>query len=247
MLQSVSRQTLQRLPDYLNCLHSLLQSGMVTVSAKTVAEVLGLGEIQVRKDLASVSTGGRPKIGYILTDLIKDLEIYLGYNDSHDAVLVGAGKLGRALLSYNGFKEYGLNIVAAFDTSVIGIAAIGTAVIGTAVIGTAAIGTGSMEPVRILSVDKLPDVCRSLQIRIGIITVPSARAQEVCDQMVENGILAIWNFAPTHLRVPENILVKNENMAASLAVLSQHLSKKLLEDHSENRSEDTCNAEIYGV
>jgi len=212
MMQAVSRQTLQRLPDYLNCIKSLQEKGILTVSAKTVAEILGLGEIQVRKDLASVSTGGKPKIGYVTTELIKDLEIYLGYHDSHDAVLVGAGKLGRALLSYEGFKEYGLNIVAAFDTK------------------GEEIGSDSTHS-KIMSIDCLADLCRRLKIRIGIITVPSAYAQEVCDMLVQNGVLAIWNFAPTHLHVPGNILVKNENMAASLAVLSQHLSKKLLEDH----------------
>jgi len=214
MLQSVSRQTLQRLPDYLNCLKSLQQSGILTVSAKTVAETLGLGEIQVRKDLASVSTGGKPKIGYVTKDLIKDLEDYLGYHDSHDAVLVGAGKLGRALLSYEGFKEYGLNIVAAFDTK-----------------GYEADNDDTSSIV--LPISSLSDLCRRLQIRIGIITVPADCAQEICDTLVKSGVLAIWNFAPTHLHVPENILVKNENMASSLAVLSQHLSKKMMSEQSE--------------
>ena len=210
MLQSVSIKTLQRLPDYLNCLKSLLRSNVETVSAKTVAESLGLGEIQVRKDLASVSTGGKPKVGYVTRDLIRDLETYLGYHDSHDAVLIGAGKLGKALLSYEGFKEYGLNIVAAFDTK-----------------GSE---TNDDLPVKILPIETLSDLCRRLQISIGIITVPAAYAQGVCDILVQSGVLAIWNFAPTHLYVPGNILVKNENMAASLAILSQHLSKKLLED-----------------
>ncbi|MEI8199958.1 MAG: redox-sensing transcriptional repressor Rex [Eubacteriales bacterium] len=210
MLQSVSIQTLQRLPDYLNCLKSLLQRNIETVSAKIVAESLGLGEIQVRKDLASVSSGGKPKVGYVTRDLVRDLETYLGYHDSHDAVLVGAGKLGKALLSYEGFREYGLNIVAAFDTK----------------------GSESDDDmqVKILPVETLSDLCRRLKIRIGIITVPAVHAQEVCDILVQSGVLAIWNFAPTHLHVPGNILVRNENMAASLAILSRHLSRKLLED-----------------
>lgn len=211
MLQSVSKQTLQRLPDYLNCLKSMRQNGKATVSAKTVAEALGLGEIQVRKDLASVSTGGKPKIGYVTDELIKDLEKFLGYNDTNDAVLVGAGKLGRALLSYDGFKEYGLNIVAAFDKQSE---------------GAPDAGVGKV----ILPVEKLSDLCRRLNIRIGIITVPANHAQEVCDMLVGSGVLAIWNFAPIHLHVPENILVKNENMAASLAVLSKHLSEKMLSE-----------------
>jgi len=208
MIQSVSKQTLQRLPDYLNCLKSLYRGGKENVSAKMVAESLGLGEIQVRKDLASISTGGKPKVGYVTRELIRDLEKYLGCYDTNDAVIVGAGKLGRALFSYDGFKEYGLEIVAAFDTH-----------------GDETADEDKDK--RIFSVDKLEDLCGRLKIKIGIITVPAASAQEVCDLLVRSGILAIWNFAPVHLKVPQNVIVKNMNLAASLAVLSRQLQDRL--------------------
>jgi len=208
MLQTVSRQTLERLPDYLNILKSISQKGARNVSAKAIADALGLVEIQVRKDLAAVSSGGKPKIGYVTEDLIADLEIFLGYRDVHDAVLVGAGQLGRALMSYGGFKEYGLNIVTAFDAN---------EEILFSPIGDKAV----------LPLEELQDLCTRLHILIGIITVPAQQAQGVCDLLVQSGILAIWNFAPTHLHVPDHILVKNENMAASLALLSKHLSEKM--------------------
>ena len=208
MEKSVSMQTLQRLPTYLNCLKLLSTKGEMNVSAKQIAHALELGEIQVRKDLASVSTGGKPKIGYIKENLIKDIEFYLGYDNVNDAVIVGAGKLGKALLSYEGFKEYGFNIIAAFD-------------INDDILGKDNSGK------QILSVDKMKDVCERMKIRIGIITVPAPCAQTVCNMLVDSGILAIWNFAPTHLSTPENILVKSENMAASLAVLSKHLTEKI--------------------
>ena len=214
MIQSDSKQTLQRLPDYLNCLKSLYRGGKENVSAKMVAESLGLGEIQVRKDLASISTGGKPKVGYVTRELIRDLEKYLGCYDTNDAVIVGAGKLGRALFSYDGFKEYGLEVVAAFDTH----------------------GDETADEdmdKRIFSVDKLEDLCRRLKIKIGIITVPAASAQEVCDLLVKSGILAIWNFAPVHLKVPKNVIVKNMNLAASLAVLSRQLQDRLDEEGGE--------------
>ncbi len=208
MSQPISKQTLQRLPLYLNYLKNLSKEGALNVSAKAIADALDLGEIQVRKDLAQVSSGGKPRIGYILCDLIRDLEVFLGYDDINDAVLVGAGRLGRALLSYGGFQEYGLNIVAAFDTD------------------SAAVGqTENGKP--IFSLDKLEDLCRRMKIKIGIITVPAEYAQEVCDKLVACGVLAIWNFSPAHLSVPEEILVKTENMAASLAILSKHLSEKI--------------------
>lgn len=203
--KSVPSQTFRRLPQYLAYLKSLPQDGPANISATVIAQALDMNDVQVRKDLAMISDGGRPKIGYVRTDLIRDIERFLGYDDTRSAVLVGAGNLGRALLSYERFEEYGLSIAAAFDTD--------PALIGTTVHKTP-----------ILPVNKLADLCRRLKIHIGILTVPDVAAQAACDALVEGGILAIWNFSPTQLRVPGGILVFNENMAGSLAVLSKHLS-----------------------
>ena len=115
MISAVSRQTISRLPVYLGYLRSL-EGSLPTISATAIAEALSLNDVQVRKDLAAVSSSGKPKIGYVTADLIKELEDFLGYNRPSDAILAGAGKLGRALMSYQGFNAYGLNIVAAFDT-----------------------------------------------------------------------------------------------------------------------------------
>ncbi len=204
----ISKRALQRLPMYLKYLKSLPKDGASNISATMIAQALELNDVQVRKDLALVSGGGRPKIGYILVDLIQDIEQFLGYGDISSAVLVGAGNLGRALLSYKGFAEYGFDIVAAFDTD--------ESVIGTAVSGK-----------QILSCDKLHGLCERMKIRIGIITVPDSEAQTVCDRLVEGGVLAILNFAHIRLKTPDNVLVKNENLASSLAVLSKHLSEQL--------------------
>ncbi|NCB04373.1 MAG: redox-sensing transcriptional repressor Rex, partial [Clostridia bacterium] len=113
--QPISKQTLLRLPAYLNYLKQLVQTGAANVSATGIAEALGLNQVQVRKDLALVSDGGKPKTGYQIRELISDIERFLGYDNTNGAVLVGAGHLGRALLSYSGFKNYGLEMVAAFD------------------------------------------------------------------------------------------------------------------------------------
>ena len=206
--QPISKQALQRLPVYLNYLKSLPDNDPVNISATAIAEALHLHDVQVRKDLAIVSTGGRPKIGYVTKDLIADLQRYLGYDNVENAVVVGAGHLGRALLSYDGFGAYGLNIVAAFDCD--------EALAGQTIRGK-----------EIFSVAKLEDLCERLKIRIGIITAPAGAAQQLCDRLIRGGVLAIWNFAPVHLNVPEGVLVQNENMAASLALLSKHLSEKM--------------------
>ena len=208
MEKEISRATLKRLPTYLSYLKALPSEASANISATALAAGLHMGEVQVRKDLALVSDGGRPKIGYNREHLIADIENFLGYGNSNDAVLIGAGKLGRALLGYGGFAEYGLNIVAAFDAN-------------DTLIGT----TNGGKPIMHLS--RLGEVCQRYKIKIGIITVPAEYAQGVCDLLISNGILAIWNFAPKHLNVPDHILVQNENMATSLAVLSKHLSAQM--------------------
>ena len=182
MTPNISKHTLQRLPMYLSY------------------------DVQVRKDLASVSSSGKPKVGYNVKDLIAELEAFLGYNDIDNAVIVGAGSLGKALLNYSGFKAYGLNIIAAFD-----LCEEPTEFQGKTVFPIAQLGS----------------FCRKVNVHIGIITVPASSAQEICDLLVESGIRAIWNFAPVHLVVPDGILVQNENMASSLALLSNHLREQM--------------------
>ena len=112
---SVSKATLGRLPCYLQHLRAILKNNDEYVSATTIAKELSLGEVQVRKDLNSISGAGRPKIGYAVKDLIESIENALGYSNLAKAIIVGAGKLGQALLNFEGFGEYGVEISAAFD------------------------------------------------------------------------------------------------------------------------------------
>ena len=113
--KKISKSVLKRLPGYLAYLKNMPEGGPANISATALANALGMGEVQVRKDLAMVSDGGRPKVGYLRENLIDDIEQFLGYDNTTDAVLIGAGKLGLALMGYKGFNEYGLNVLAAFD------------------------------------------------------------------------------------------------------------------------------------
>ena len=209
-VQSVSKQTLQRLPQYLNFLKSLPRPGAASTSATAIADPLGLGDVQVRKDLALVSSGGRPKVGYDADRLIADLERFLGYDDVTSAIIVGAGDLGRALLGYGGFAAYGIELMAAFDRD-------------------AALAGQNIHGKPVFPAERLKELCGRMQIRIGIIAVPAEEAQQVCDALVESGVRGIWNFAPVNLSVPEDVLVQNEDIAVSLAVLSKRLAQKLAE------------------
>ena len=214
MEKKISKFVLKRLPGYLSYLKSLPEDAPPHISATALANALGMGQVQVRKDLALVSDGGRPKIGYLRKDLIVDIEQFLGYDNTTDAVLIGAGRLGQALMGYRGFEEYGLNILAAFDAR------------------PAMDRTADGTP--IYPVSELERFCRDHKVLMGIITVPAEHAQSVADQLIAGGIKAIWNFAPTHLEVPDNILVQYENMATSLAVLSVHLQAQIKEEKREN-------------
>ena len=204
----ISKKTLSRLPLYLGYLKEQKRFGQKTISATMIADGLGLNQVQVRKDLAQISCGGKPRIGYMIDELETEIERFLGYNNVNSAVIVGAGNLGKALMSYVGFKQYGLDIAAAFDAD-------------------GALTNSEFNGIPIFPVEKLPDIAKRLKIHIGIITVPAPHAQKVCDMLVDAGVLAVWNFAPTVLKVPEGILVQNENMASSLALLCNHLSQRL--------------------
>lgn len=207
MEKKVSKSVLKRLPGYLAYLKSIQEPETPYISATALAAALGMGEVQVRKDLAMVSDGGRPKIGYLRQNLIDDIEQFLGYDNTTDAILIGAGKLGQALMDYKGFDEYGLNILAAFDSD------------------SDKVDMNAKHP--IYHIDQLENFCRTNKVLMGIITVPGEHAQEVCDKLISCGIKAVWTFAPSHLEVPSNILVQYENMATSLAVLSMHLRKQI--------------------
>ena len=203
---SIPKATLGRLPQYLQYLKSLPDETYATISATTIAKELSLGEVQVRKDLAAVSGAGKPKIGYERAKLICDLERHLGSERLTNAVLVGTGELGRALLDYDGFEEYGVKIVAGFDCNGENLP----------------LGAHSKE---ILPMEDIGDYCQAHDVKLGVITISHGSAQDVCDKLVESGIAAIWNFAPCSLKVPEGVLLKQENLALSLAYLNNQISK----------------------
>ena len=204
--QTISRAALQRLPIYMTYLRSL-PAERANISATAIATALSLGEVQVRKDLAAVCGDGKPKIGYPVRELVRCLERFLGYDDLSDAVVVGTGRLGRALLSYTGFEQYGLRLVAGFD-------------IDDTLAGT----TGKGKPIFPLS--RFEALCARLHTQIGILCVPADCAQDVCDLMVRCGFRAILNFAPVHLLVPDSVELQNENIAADLASLACRLRNK---------------------
>ena len=205
----VMKSTMSRLPLYYSFINKLKEDGVEYVSSALVAQTLNLNPVLVRKDLAGVSSVlGKPRTGFEVDTLLKDLSGYLGFNNMDEAILVGVGGLGRTLLGNKEFAHLGLDIVVGFDKN--------------PDLNGLQIGDKFVLPI-----EKMEGVIKRTGIKIGIITVPADQAQIVCDQMVACGILAIWNFAFTLLDVPKGILVKNENLPSSLAVLSHQLAKKM--------------------
>ena len=202
----ISKATLGRIPRYIDYLKELSPELVPYISATTISRDLGLGEVQVRKDLAMVSGAGRPRLGYATEELIEKLEEYLGGGRLTHAVLIGAGRLGRAILQYDGFAHFGVEIKAAFDCN------------------DQILNLDSKTV--ILPMNRFDTFVKEHDIRLGIITVGAGSAQEVCDRMIQSGIEAIWNFAPCKLQVPPSVLLQNENLALSLAYLNMQLSQR---------------------
>ena len=203
MTKNITSQTLSRLPMYFNYLDSLSEERKKgNISATAIAEALGLNDVQVRKDLASVSSGGRPKVGYSTAELIGDIGKFLGFANHDRVVVAGMGNFGRAMLEYNGFEAYGFDIVCGFDCN--------KERVGSSING---------KPVH--HIDELESFCKENNITIGIITVPETAAQEVCDRMAEAGIRFILNFAAVHLNAPKGVAVHNENISLTLAMLAR--------------------------
>lgn len=207
MIAALSQGTLQRLPQYLIMLKGEQAEGRGAVTADSIGAVVQVSPSQVRHDLSSCGISRGPGETYDVPELMGTIEHALGYDDVMSAVIVGAGQLGRALLSYQNYSDYGVDVVAAFDSD--------ESLSGTEVGG---------KP--ILPVRRMSSLCRRMKVHIGIITVPASHAQEACDKLLEGGIQAIWNFAPVHLKVPEGVLVKNEIIAVSLGELSRQLQEK---------------------
>jgi redox-sensing transcriptional repressor len=208
--------TIRRLPGYLRFLKTLKARGREVVSCTHIADELALTSIQVRKDLAVTGIVGKPRVGYYVVELIDAIEESLGWKNTSDAFLVGAGSLGSALLGYDGFQEAGLNLVAAFDVN--------PAKIGTPIHGR-----------EVFALERLHDLALRMHVLIGVLTVPASAAQDAATLMVMAGMRAIWNYTPVKLEVPDNVIVEDVKLTSSLAVLSSRLADLLRGESARRR------------
>ena len=197
--------TIRRYPIYLRCIKEMIAAGELHISSAIVAEKLGLDPVLTRKDLAMAGVPGKPRRGYPATELQAAINRALGWDNTTDAVLVGVGSRGNALLGYSGFEEQNLSIAVAFDSN--------PGLLGLAIHG-----------VKVRPMEDLPRLVRRMKIKLGILTVPNAAAQACANQLVAAGIRGIWNFSSVQLEVPAGVIVQNVDLAQSLAVLSHAIT-----------------------
>lgn len=197
--------TIKRMPLYLRLLRKMKTEGLEYASGTVVAQQLDIDPIVVRKDLAITGVTGRPRLGFPLDEIIEAIKDFLGWEQTSDAFLIGAGNLGTALLGYQGFIPLGMRIIAAFDSN--------PELIGQKIHGRT-----------ILDIRKLPTLASRMHVQLGILTTNETTAQAAADTMIEGGIRGIWNFTPVTLDVPDDVIVQYEELASSLAVLSHRLT-----------------------
>jgi redox-sensing transcriptional repressor len=198
--RAIPRKAIYRLSVYLRCLERLKENAIQSVSSEALATAAGVAPPQLRKDLTYFGQFGTRGLGYDVEKLARKIRDTLGTTHLQPAVLVGAGNLGAALMAYRGFAPAGFEIVAGFDEI--------------------RRRRGQRLPQPILPMDRLKDFVRARRVKIGIITVPAAAAQEVANRLIKAGITGILNFAPLVLHVPEHVTVNNVNVAIELENLS---------------------------
>ena len=193
-----------RLPVYLRALQSLAEQGLQTTSSQELGEVVGISAAQIRKDISQFGEFGKQGTGYSIPYLIERLRDILQVDRMWDMAVVGMGDIGHALARYNGFINRGFRVVMVFDND--------SQKIGTQV--------GDFS---VLSTDDMVDQIKQHKIKIAVLTVPAAVAQETADQLVKAGVKAILNYAPISLNVPDDVHVQYIDPVTHLQRMTYYL------------------------
>jgi redox-sensing transcriptional repressor len=204
-LRVSSAPSVRRLPSYLQIIRNLQQEGTEYISGTVIAKALNLESIKVRKDLSITGIVGTPKKGYPVEPLINAIEHFLGWDSLQDAVLLGVGNMGSALLGYREFQVHGLNIIAAFDNN--------PGKIGSTIHG-----------IKIMNSESMDIQIPRFGAKIAILTVPPEQAQRSADMLVKSGIEGIWNFTNVKLKVPGGVVVQKEDLSSGYAMLCVKLN-----------------------
>ncbi|MFD2115923.1 redox-sensing transcriptional repressor Rex [Paenibacillus yanchengensis] len=203
----ISEAVVKRLPVYLQVLNELQFRDILTISSQALGMKLDLNPAQIRKDLAYFGEFGRKGIGYDVAYLSEKIREILKVDRKINVALVGAGNLGHALCNYNRYSKDSMKITAVFDTNPTKI-------------------DTKINHLLVLPITELKHKINEQDIKIGIITVPAPEAQKVANQFVEAGVKGILNFAPTVIRVPEEVRIHHADFTKELLSLAYYLHRE---------------------
>jgi len=200
----VSLTVIRRLPKYHRYLSDLMDKGISRISSQELSVLTGFTASQIRQDLNNFGGFGQQGYGYNVEDLQRELGKILGLDQKYNAVIVGAGNLGQAIANYRGFEDAGFRVLSMFDRNprVIGL---------------------KIRDIEIRDMEQIEDFIKENNVEIGIITTPKESAQAVADIYIKAGVKGIWNFAPTDINVPEDMIIENVRLNESLFILSYFL------------------------
>lgn len=204
---SISMSVIRRLPKYYRYLSELVEKGVTRISSKEFGRILGFTASQIRQDLNCFGGFGQQGYGYNVKELKDEIANILGLNKNNDAIIIGAGNLGQAIANYSGFRGSGFVLKAMFD-------------INPRLVGI------SIRDIKIKDIDEMADFIKEAKINVGIICTPKEGSQGVADRLAKAGIKAIWNFSPTDLNVPEDVIVENVQLSESLMVLAYLINER---------------------
>jgi redox-sensing transcriptional repressor len=197
-------ETVRRMPFYLRGVRILSEQGHSSICSRSLADCLGVSDWQIRKDFSYFGDFGKPGVGYDAAILERRINKILNLGCGHNVILVGVGNLGSAILTFNGFRQYGFSIIAAFDNDVKKIGK-------------------KKGPVVVENVSKIPAL-KKHKANLGIIAVPASAAQETADALVAVGVKGLLNFAPVRISVPKKIKVITIDIAIELARLPYYMT-----------------------
>jgi len=194
-----------RLPLYVRTLNELKLLNQTTVSSQHLGNLLQTTPAQIRKDFSHFGKFGKQGRGYNIDYLLDELRKILNLNQKWNTCVVGIGNLGQAVINYQGFKNEGYLIKAAFDISLP--------------------SRIDNKDIVIKTISDMKKTIKELNIKIGIVTVPAPDAQGVIDRLVESDIKAILNYTPTKPVLPKTIVCRNIDPVLSLQSMSYYLDK----------------------
>ncbi len=209
--KKISTAVIRRLPKYYRYLGELSKIGISRTSSKELSDMTGFTASQIRQDLNNFGGFGQQGFGYDVSNLRNEIGKILGLDRKYKIIIVGAGNIGQAIANYTGFYEEGYDVVALFDKNpkLIGL---------------------SIRDKTIQDIDDLDDFLELNEVNIAVLCTPKSVSQKIADKLIKGGIKAIWNFAPTDIKLPKDIVLENVHLNESLFALTYYYKNKIIND-----------------